>query len=116
MNKRFRLTAEEIKDLVPAQGWCIASDRITVDGCHVGFMYREAPDDPDDSDRRFLAGDESESYANDLKNHAMYDVNTIANYDPAIIPLLDSPEMCAFERATASSAFTAVPFRKEGLN
>ena len=115
-DKPFRLQADEIRDLIPPQGWCIASDRITVDGCHVGFMYREAPDDPDDSGWRFLAGDESDDYANNPDNLAMYDVNTIANYDPAIIPLLDSPEMSAFERATDSSPFTPAPFPEGGLN
>jgi Domain of unknown function (DUF6896)/Protein of unknown function (DUF2185) len=52
--KPFRLQADKIQDLIPPQGWCIASDRITVDGCHVGLMYRELPSDPDDSGWRFL--------------------------------------------------------------
>ena len=116
MGKSFRLAAEQIEDLVPAQGWCIASDRITVDGCHVGFMYRDRRSDANDSGWRFWAGDESDSYANDPKNLAMYDVNTIANYDPAIIDLLDSPEMTAFERADRSSRFNPAPFPKDGLN
>jgi hypothetical protein len=100
MNKSFRLAAEEIRDLIPPQGWCIASDRITVDGCHVGFMYRDPPTEPNDSGWRFWAGDEWDSYANDPQNLAMYDVNTIANYDPAIIPLLDSPEGEKLRRLT----------------
>ncbi|MGY3333604.1 hypothetical protein ACVILI_006681 [Mesorhizobium sp. USDA 4775] len=37
----------------------------------------------------------------DANNHAIYDVNTIANYDPKIIPLLDAPVGSAFIR-TAS--------------
>jgi len=31
-------------------------------------------------------------------NHAIYDVNTIANYDPEIIPFLNAPIGSAFER------------------
>ena len=27
----------------------------------------------------------------EASNHGVYDVNTIANYDPDIIPLLDAP-------------------------
>jgi hypothetical protein len=31
-------------------------------------------------------------------NHGIYDVNTIANYDPEIIPLLDQPAGSAYLR------------------
>jgi len=116
VTKRFRLQSFEIESLVTDKGWCIATDRITVDGCCVGFMYREAPDSDGDSGWRFFSGDESDSYANDPTNLAMYDVNTIANCDPAIIPLLESPIMTAFERLTGTSAFTAVPFPEAGLS
>lgn len=116
MEKDFFLQASEIEELVPGRGWCLASDRITVDGCHVGYMYREAPSDEDDSGWRFFSGDESDSYANDPANLAMHDVNTIANYDSAIIPMLDCPAMSAFARPTASSEFTLVPFPLAGLN
>jgi hypothetical protein len=116
MTKLFRLQADEIEQLITPIGWAIASDRITVDGCHVGFMYREEPTEDNDSGWRFFAGDESDDYVNDPDNLAMYDVNTIANYDPAIIPLLESPEMSAFERPTESSEFTLVPFPQAGLN
>jgi hypothetical protein len=70
-------------------------------------MYREAPHDDLDSGWRFLAGDESDDYMADSDRHAVYDVNTIANYDPAIIPLLDAPEGAAFERDPDSNEFHA---------
>jgi hypothetical protein len=73
-------------------------------------MYREPPDAPDDSGWSFFAGDESDSYANDPQYFALYDVNTIANYDQAIIPHLDSPEMLAFERPARSDPFTPALF------
>lgn len=41
---------------------CFATDRILVDGCKVGYMYREEPDSDSsmpDSGWRFNAGDES---------------------------------------------------------
>ena len=62
-------------------------------------MYREAPRDPIDSGWHFFSGEETQDYADDAKNFALYDVNTIANYDPAIIPLLDSPVGSAFGRS-----------------
>lgn len=61
-------------------------------------MYREAPDHDVDSGWRFVAGVESDAHMGDADNHGIYDVNTIAKYDPDIIPFLDAPEGSAFER------------------
>ncbi|HEV2680198.1 MAG TPA: DUF2185 domain-containing protein [Rhodanobacter sp.] len=36
-------------------------------------------------------------------NHAVYDVNAIANYDPTIIPLLEASEGGAFEKTPESN-------------
>jgi hypothetical protein len=108
MDKRFRLRADQIAPLATNRGGCIASDRITVDGQLVGYMYRAKPRDELDSGWRFLAGDESEAYMRDSGKHAVYDVNTIANYDPAIIPLLDAQEGVAYERDQESLEFKPV--------
>ncbi len=69
-----------------------------MEGHLVGFMYREEPDTDFDSGWRFLSGLESDAYVNDLANVGLHDVNTIANYDRDIIPLLDAPPGSAFER------------------
>ncbi|KAG1080275.1 hypothetical protein G6F40_015953 [Rhizopus arrhizus] len=90
MEKKFKLTAEEIKPLVIGRGGCIATDRITVEGFPVRIMYREAPDNSVDSGWRFLSGFEDNAYMDDPKNHGAYDVNTIANFDSSIVPLLDA--------------------------
>jgi hypothetical protein len=97
-SKRFRLSASDILPLAEGRGAGIASDHITVDGRPVGFMYRQAPDDPHDSGWRFLSGAESQEYLDQSENFALYDVNTIANYDPAIVDYLDAPVGCAFGR------------------
>ena len=81
---------------------------ITVEGRKVAFMYREAPDHDVDSGWRFLTGHESDEYMNDPDHHAVYDVNTIANYDPDIIPFLDSPIGSAFERPNGVGGFVEV--------
>jgi hypothetical protein len=107
MQKTFKLQASEIRDLAPHRGACFASDRITVDGRRVGFMYREAPDSELDSGWRFLAGDETQEYLDNPDNLAMYDVNTIANYDGAILPLLGAPIGAAFERNSAGNLVVA---------
>ena len=98
MTKHFKLSAEQIRPLATGHGGAIASDRITVDGRRVGYMYRTHPRNNSDSGWAFLAGDESQAYMDNAGNHAIYDVNTIANYDPEIIPLLDAPVGSAFIR------------------
>ena len=108
MTKQFRLSKDEIKPLAEGYGGCIATDRITVDGYPVRFMYREAPDNEVDSGWRFMSGSEDDAYMDDPANHGAYDVNTIANYDPSIIPFLDSPEGSVFEKTPESERFLAV--------
>jgi len=98
MHKRFAKTADQIKDLIPRQDGCIASDRIMVDGGRVGYMYRAEPNDSADSGWNFFAGDESDDYADDPDNFGVYALNTVANYDPNIIPLLDAPVGSAYKR------------------
>ncbi len=108
MTKKFKLTSQEIKQLVKGYGACIATDKITVEGFPVRFMYREEPDNDADSGWRFLSGLESQEYMDDADNHAIYDCNTIANYDPSIIPYLDAPAGSAFEKTPESECFIEV--------
>ena len=100
-NRNYHVKAEDVKDLLPdwegADG-CIATNRITVEGCKVGYCCREKPDGGWDSGWRFTAGDESEAYMDDPNNAGIYKLNTICNDDPDIIPLLNTPAPCAFER------------------
>jgi hypothetical protein len=107
-NKTFRLQPEQLKPLAEEYGACIASDAITVDGEKVGFMYREDPDNDVDSGWRFLSGTESDEFLDDPENLGLYDVNTIANYDSEIIPLLDAPSGAAYERDQETGEFVEV--------
>lgn len=104
----YKLTAAEIHPLADGHGACIASDKITVDGHPVRFMYREPAVHEVDSGWRFLSGLESEAYLEDTANHAFYDCNTIANYDRTIIPLLDAPIGSAFEKPPGAAGFAPV--------
>ena len=108
--KHFSLSANQIKPLVEGHGGCIATDMITVNGSPVGYMVREPTDDPDDSGWCFMAGDESQEYMDEPENLGIYDVNTIANYSPDIIPLLSAPPGSAFARDPESGAFVEVPY------
>ena len=103
MNKKFKIPGDQIRTVASGYGSCIATDKITVEGQRVRFMYREEPDNDIDSGWRFMAGTESDTYMNDPQNHEIYDVNTIANYDPDIIPLLGAPIGSAFERPNGNT-------------
>jgi hypothetical protein len=106
--KQYYLRADQIKQLVHGYGACLASDMITVEGRKVGYMYREPPDNDVDGGWRFMSGYETQEYVDDAKNLAYYHVNTIANYDPEIIPFLSAPIGAAFARDEEGGKFIAV--------
>lgn len=108
MHKKFKLATNEIKPIATGLGSCIASDHITVNGRKVGYMYRDSPDNEIDSGWRFMSGKESQVFMDNPKNLEIYDVNTIANYDPEIIPFLSDPIGSAFERDQESGKFVEV--------
>jgi hypothetical protein len=108
VKKQFALRADQIKPLAKNRGGCFATDMITVEGHKVGYMYREERRNDQDSGWVFTAGQESQEYMDDAENHDIYDVNTIANYDPDIIPFIDAPAGTAFEREAPSGGFVQV--------
>ncbi len=98
--KKYKLSSNDIKELLEWSGadGCLATDRITVDGCKVGYMYRENPSNDMDSGWRFFEGTEEEDYINNLNNTGVYKLNTICNYDSDIIPFLKSSYGSAYIR------------------
>jgi hypothetical protein len=103
--KKFRLRADEIEELIPHMGGCVASDKIVVEGMKVGYMYRSVPDGACHSGWTFMSGTESQEYTDDADNWALYEVNTIANYDQDIIPHLNVPYKSAFSRNPDTDEF-----------
>lgn len=71
MKKSLKIDSADIVDLIPSMGGCIASDKITVEGLPVGFMYREEPEEGWDSGWRFLSGTETEEYIDDAENFVL---------------------------------------------
>lgn len=106
--ENYKLKANDIVDLIPQMGACFATDMITVDGMKVGYMYREAPDKDIDSGWRFFSGTENQEYVDDPNNTNIYNVNTIANYDNAIIPYLDLPFGTELERIENTDEFQII--------
>ncbi|BDS07341.1 hypothetical protein NT6N_23810 [Oceaniferula spumae] len=39
--KHYKISGEDIQELITNMGSCIATDRIVVDGVSIGYMYRE---------------------------------------------------------------------------
>lgn len=78
--------------LAPHNVGCLATDRITVEGRPVGYMFR------DDWGWTFAAGDESVAYLENSDNMNLHTLNEIANCDRAILPYLNAPPGAAFIR------------------
>ncbi len=108
-DKKFKLKPEEIVQLIDPMGGCIATDKITVDGEMVDYMVREEQDNDIDSGWQFFSGTEDQDYVDDPNNSAIYDVNTIANCDRAIIPYLDLPVGTQLERIRGTDKFQIIP-------
>ena len=108
MTKLFKIKSENIQPIITGFGGCIATDYITVEGRLVMYMYREKPKNTDDSGWRFFAGLEDDEYMSNKFNHGVYDVNTIANYDPSIISYLTAKIGSQFERNEEDSSFNEI--------
>ena len=106
--KKFKIKADEFVELVPKMGGCFATDKITVDGMKVGYMYREETNEEMDSGWRFFSGTEDQEYVDDPKNTMIYNINTIANYDRAIIPYLNLQYGVELERIENSDEFQII--------
>lgn len=97
-----------MRNLVGPMGGAFATDRITVEGHKIGYMYREKSHRDDDSGWRFFDGNEDQAYIDDLRHTSIYNVNTIANYDPDIIPYLATPAPCEFEKILGTHQYRRV--------
>ena len=96
--KNYKLKKEEINKIIKLNGSCIASNKITIEGMKIEYMYKEKPTNEIDSGWRFFAGTEDEKYTNNPDNFGIFDLNTICNYDESIIPYLKSQVGDSFEK------------------
>ena len=108
MDKNFKLSASQIIILIEPMGGCIATDKITVEGEIVDYMVRENPENEMDSGWQFFSGTEDQDYIDNSENSSIYDVNTIANYDRAIIPYLNFPFGSKLERISGTDRFQII--------
>lgn len=108
MAKKFKIAPEDIKDIATGHGYGYVSDLVTVEGQPIRVMYRETREEKDDSGWRFLSGNETDDYVDDEHNLMIFDVNTIANYDPTIIPYLKAKTGSAFAKEEGSDTFVPI--------
>ena len=108
--KKFKIAKEDIKQILEDYGACLASDKITVDGLEVGYMYREAPGFEADSGWRIFSNTESQEYIENIDYTGIYMLNTIANYDPTLIPYLQSTVGTELERIEGTKKFEKVKY------
>jgi hypothetical protein len=76
----------------------IVSAMVAREGRTIGFLYREAPDRPDDSGWRIMAGDETQEYMDDAANAAVLPLRDLLERDPALEPILRESAPSSFER------------------
>lgn len=62
--KKYKLNSSNLIQLVKPFGFATATDKITVEGRSIGYMYRDTPIGEHDTGWRFFAGDEDEEYIN----------------------------------------------------
>jgi hypothetical protein len=84
---------------------CYVTQRVLRDGAKVGYLYREAPDQDNDSGWRFTAGDESDAYMDDADNAAYVSIGAVLSKDDSFIDLLDAPAGAAFQWDARAKAF-----------
>lgn len=103
----------DLKDPVPSTvdkyaGRCFVTRRVLHNGVRIGYLYREEPDQADDSGWRIMAGDESDEYMDDPENIARVSLGAVLREDDSIVHLLDSPVGIAYERNPESNQFEEV--------
>lgn len=89
-------------------GQCFVTKRVLEDGAPVGYLYREEPDNGEDSGWRFTANDESDDYINDSANVALVSLGAVLSVDDRFIALLDAPAGSAYAFDHNSQQFVAV--------
>jgi hypothetical protein len=86
----------------------LVSKKVTEDGEPVRFLYREAPDNAQDSGWRMFSGYEDEDYNEDAENIAVVPLSDFARRDERVDALLDEPVGSVFERTPGKEEFERV--------
>ncbi|MDR2632063.1 MAG: DUF2185 domain-containing protein [Treponema sp.] len=74
----------------------------------INFLYREEPDNKDDSGWRMFTGLENDDYANDPQNIKMIKVAYLLDHDPSLLEPLKNGYNIAYERDNEKSKWKKV--------
>jgi len=88
--------------------FAFVSRRIMQDREPVRWMYREKPDNAQDSGWRLYCGDEDQDYCDNPDNVEMIPLRDLIRLDPTLEAVLSSPQPAAFQRRDANHAFAKV--------
>lgn len=75
---------------------CFVTKNILHGDREVGYLYREEPDNDDDSGWRFTAGDEIDEYMDDAENTSYVSLGAVLREDDSMLALLDRESGVAF--------------------
>ncbi|MDM8527114.1 DUF2185 domain-containing protein [Anaerolineales bacterium HSG24] len=73
---------------------CFVTNRILCEGAKAKYIYKEAPDQEDDSGWRIVEGDEPDEYLQNSDNISYVAIGVILNQDNSFIHLLDVKPNC----------------------
>ena len=91
----------DLKDPVPSVTdkyikRCFVTNNILYEGETVGYLYREEPEDDDDSGWRFTTGTETDEYMDNSKNVSYVSLGSVLTQDDSYLDLLDKNFGVAF--------------------
>jgi len=114
---------EHIAQIVIKRGhplWCdcaelkaLVSEAALATESGARWIYREAPDNPDDSGWRVFEGSEDDAFANDARNIRLVTVGSLIDRDPTLAAVFREEHGKACERTTLSSPWRAAPLPQE---
>lgn len=102
----FQVTERMVRFMRNNFGYVLATKIVAEKKEKVQFMYREEPDNNEDSGWRFFAGSEGQEYVDNSENINIYDINTILKIDPDIEKYLDFAVGSVFERESTDVDFS----------
>ena len=77
---------------------CFVTNNILYDGQSVGYLYREEPDNDEDSGWRFTTGTETDKYMDDSNNLSCVSLGAVLREDDHCLTLLEREEGVAFAK------------------
>lgn len=88
---------------------CYVTKRVLHEGYKVGYLYREEPDEEQDSGWRITSNTESDEYMDDSDNAAYVSLGAVLSRDDSFLSLLEQPAGLAFVRDESTAEFIQLP-------